>query len=63
MEKIQEILNKYTKEDYQIFYDTVDMLCKKGISKGCYQDYTVLTDVIAILSICEELIKNKEIKS
>ena len=58
MEQIKEILNKYRKEDYQLFYDTVDMLCAKGVN-GSYEDYTVLTDIITILSVCEQIIKNK----
>lgn len=60
MDKIKEVLAKYTKEDYQIFKDTVDMLCSKGIGNGCYQDYTVLTDVLSILTICESIIKGAE---
>lgn len=59
MDRIKEVLRKYTKDDYQLFYDTVDMLCKKGIGKGCFQDYTVLTDVVSILSICEAIIKDE----
>ena len=59
MKQIQEILDKYNKTDYQLFYDTVDMLCAKGVGKGIYQDYTVLTDIITILSICEQIIQNK----
>ena len=57
MKRIQEILDKYSPEDYQLFYDTVEMLCAKGIGKGCYQDYTVLTDVVQILATCEEIVK------
>lgn len=33
----------YTKKEWD---DTVDMLCKKGIAKGTYQDYNLLTLVI-----------------
>ena len=29
--------------------ETVDTLCKKGVSKGCYQDYNLLTLVIGWL--------------
>lgn len=60
MEDIMKILDNYTKADYQVFYDTVDMLCAKGVAKGTYQDFGVLTDVISILSKCEQIIKNKE---
>lgn len=57
--EIENILNKYTKKDYKIFFDTVETLCSKGISKGVYQDYTVLIDVVSILTICESIIKSK----
>lgn len=60
MEDIMKILDNYTKADYQVFYDTVDMLCAKGVANGTYQDFGVLTDVIGILSKCEQIIKNKE---
>lgn len=60
MDKIKEVLAKYTKEEYQIFKDTVEMLCSKGIRNGCYQDYTVLMDVLSILTICESIIKGVE---
>ena len=57
MKRIQEVLDKYSPEEYKLFYDTVEMLCSKGVGKGCYQDYTVLFDVVQILTICEEIIK------
>ena len=57
LEKIQEVMSKYSAEDYEIFKNTVDMLCSKGVGNGCYQDYTVLMDVISILSICENHLK------
>lgn len=58
MERKKGILDNYSKEDYQLFYDTVDMLCAKGVN-GSYEDYTMLTDIITILSVCEQIIKNK----
>lgn len=58
MERIKAILDKYkTERQKKLFKDTVDMLSKKGIANGCYQDYTVLIDVLEILSICETIIK------
>lgn len=57
MDKIKEVLAKYTKDDYQIFKDTVEMLCSKGAGNGCYQDFGVLMDVLSILTICESIIK------
>lgn len=53
MERIKEILERYTPEDAKIFKDTVEMLCSKGVGSGCYQDYTVLMDVIGILCAAE----------
>lgn len=61
MNDIKNILSKYSKKDYQIFYDTVDMLCQKGVGNGNYQDYTVLIDIIEILSKCEQIIKTGEL--
>lgn len=57
MERIKSILEKYSPEGGKEFRNTVDMLCKKGIANGCYQDYTVLMDVLEILSICETIIE------
>lgn len=57
MERIKKILDNYTKEDYKLVHDTVDELCSKGISKGCFQDYNILADIVAILSYCENIIK------
>lgn len=60
MERIKKILDNYTtEEDYKLFKQTNDELCKKGIAKGCFQDYTVLADVVSILSICESIVKDK----
>lgn len=60
MDKIKEILSNYDSDNYGLFKNTVDMLCSKGIGGGCYQDYTVLCDVLAILTECEKIIKNTE---
>lgn len=53
LDRILEIMSKYDKEDYKVFGDTIDMLCSKGIGNGCYQDMTVLMDILSILSICK----------
>lgn len=60
MDRIKKVLEKYTKDDAKAFIDTVDMLCKKGIANGCYQDFTMLMDVVSILSICETIITKGE---
>lgn len=58
MKEIEDILKKYSKDDYNLFYNTVDMLCQKGVGKGTFEDYGVLADVIGILTCCENYIKN-----
>ena len=60
--KVKQILGKYRPEDYETFYNTVEMLCKKGVGNGYYQDYTVLVDVVQILAFCEEIIKEGGVK-
>ena len=61
MKTIEEILENYDKRDYELVKETIDQLCKNGIGKGCYQNYTVLTDIISVLSYFEDLVKNKEV--
>lgn len=53
MEKIISILQKYTGNNSEIFCDTVSMLCSKGVANGCYQDYSVLMDLLDILVFLE----------
>ena len=57
MERIKSVLEKFSPEDAKKFHDTVDMLCAKGIANGCYQDFSMLMDVISILTISEAIIK------
>ena len=57
MDEIKEILKKYSRKDYGIFKDTIDMLCSKGVGNGCYQDYTVLMDILSILTACESIVR------
>lgn len=56
--RIKEILSKYAGRGTE-FKATIDMLCSKGIGNGCFQDYTILVDVLEILSICETIIGDK----
>lgn len=58
--KFQEIVNKYDKSDAKLVNDTIEMLTSKGVGNGCYQDYTVLMDVINILDAFLNAIKNKD---
>lgn len=58
MEEIKNVLSKYTASDYEVFKDTIDMLCSKGVANGCYQDMTVLLDIMTILGVCEKIVKN-----
>ena len=60
MDEIKKILEKYKKEDYQIFEATIDMLFKKGIPNGFFNDYAVLNDVIVILVTCRNIIKQQK---
>ena len=55
LKRIEEIVSKYAGRGPE-FKATVDMLCSKGIGNGCFQDYTILVDVLEILSICETAI-------
>lgn len=57
--KFQEIVDKYSGEDVKVIHDTVETLVGKGVPNGCYQDYTVLTDVISVLTLFESAVKNK----
>lgn len=59
MERIKEILDKYSADDAKAYADTVEMLYKKGIPNGCFQDYSLLMDVMSILGICELIIKGE----
>lgn len=46
-----------TGQGYSTFKNTVDELCSKGISKGCYQDYGALCSILRIITLCENYIK------
>ena len=59
-EKFEKILSKYSSRDKKLVYDTVDMLCDRGVGGGCYQDYTVLVDVVNVLTIFEEAVAERE---
>ena len=61
MEELKQILSKYAPEDKKVWNATVDMLCSKGIANGVYQDFTVLMDVLSILTVCEKIIKEGEL--
>jgi hypothetical protein len=59
LKEIKRILDKYSADDAKAFSDTIEMLYKKGIPNGCYQDYSMLMDVVSILAICELIIKGE----
>lgn len=52
MKRIEEILSKYKGRRVE-FMATIDMLCSKGIANGCFQDYSMLLDILEIFAICE----------
>ena len=60
MDKIKEILEKYSQKDLELFKSTVEELYKNGFQKGCFQDYGILVDITSILCECEAYIKNKQ---
>ncbi len=57
-DKICEILSNYAPEDHKLFHQTVQELFEKGFTKGCFQNYEMLADILTILNQCELLIKN-----
>lgn len=57
MEKVKVILSKYSSKDYNNFKSTIDMLLKNGISRGCFQDFVMLIDILSILTIIEDIVK------
>ena len=38
-------------------HDTIDELCKRGIAKGCFQDYGLLIAILDLLTALEEAIQ------
>lgn len=59
---MREVIVKLDDITYQEFHDTVDEFCSKGISKGCFQDYGILAQVVACLSQIEYALKESENK-
>ena len=57
--KVNEIFANYESKDYKILDETLNELLKNGYVKGCYQDYTVLVDVVSILSEFNDAVKRK----
>lgn len=56
----EEIVEKYSAKDSKLIEETVDELCKNGIAKGCYQDYSVLSDILSILTIFEYAVEERK---
>lgn len=63
LKTIEQILDNYVAEDYDVFEKTVNEIQKKGIPNGYYIDYAILTDVLAILTVCKNIVKNKAHKT
>lgn len=61
MEELKQILSKFTPEDAKAWNVAVHTLCSKGIANGVYQDFTVLMDVLQVLTVCEHIIKKGEL--
>jgi len=58
LDRISKVLSSFEAKDYQVFHDTIETLCSKGVGKGTYQDYAVLVSVLEILTTCEAVIEN-----
>lgn len=57
IKRFNKVLDRFPHQ--KVFKDTVDELVKNGVPKGCYQDYSALADVLEILSICEDMLKER----
>lgn len=60
IEKVNEIIKNYSKNDAKLVHDTIDMLCAKGVANGVYQDMGVLIDIVEILAAFEKDIRGLE---
>lgn len=59
VEQLKIIYDKYNRQDGKQIEDTISMLCSKGIANGCYQDYAMLMDIVSVMTIFENAIKEK----
>ena len=57
--KVNEIFENYESKDYKTLDETLNELLKNGYPNGCFQDYTVLTDLISILTTFINAVKRK----
>lgn len=55
--KISTILGKYDETDYELFKSSIQEFAKKGFANGCFQDYTMMSDIIEILATLERIVK------
>ena len=62
MDKILELAKKIKScyGDNAVVYvtGTINKLCDKGIAKSCFEDYTVLVDVITVLDTFRIMVAN-----
>lgn len=56
---IETLLKKYRGREKEVSA-TIDELCSRGIAKGCYQDYAMLSDVLTLLGAFEKAVKPGE---
>ena len=55
-EKFKKIVDKYNPSDAQEVHDAIDMLCKKGVPNGCFQNYALLADILEVLESFERAV-------
>lgn len=56
---IETLLKKYRGREKEVSA-TIDELCARGVPKGCFQDYAMLSDVLTLLGAFESAVKAGE---
>ena len=56
---IETLLKKYRGKQKEVGA-TIDELCLRGIAKGCYQNYAMLSDMLTLLGAFEKAVKAGE---
>ena len=57
---LEEFLNRRKSDDYDKVKATFRELCNNGVGKGCYQDYSVLVDIMELISYIENRVKENK---
>ena len=48
-QKIIKLVNEIIARDPQLIDDTVDMLIRRGVPNGAFQDYALVSDILGLL--------------